>query len=39
MTPCCIWDVIGEALKAFSPGECANYFENAGYVLPIRNPL
>ncbi len=34
-----LWNVIGEALKALSPGECANYFENAGYVLPTRNML
>ena len=26
-----IYDAIGQALKAFSPKECANYFTNAGY--------
>ena len=26
-----VWDAIGQALKAFIPKECANYFENAGY--------
>ena len=26
-----LWTVIGEALSAFSPGECANYLANAGY--------
>jgi len=26
-----VWAVIGEALKAFMPKECANYFENSGY--------
>ena len=34
-----LWAVIGEALKAFSAHECANYLKNAGYVLPNRNPL
>ncbi len=34
-----LWDVIGEAVNAFSPSECANYFKNAGYVPPTRNPL
>ncbi|MBS0384013.1 MAG: IS630 family transposase, partial [Proteobacteria bacterium] len=26
-----LWDVIGQALSAFTPAECANYFEAAGY--------
>jgi transposase len=26
-----LWSVIGTALAAFSPAECANYFANAGY--------
>lgn len=26
-----LWDVIGRALGAFSPEECANYFAAAGY--------
>jgi transposase len=26
-----LWTVIGEALSAFSPNECANYLANAGY--------
>jgi transposase len=26
-----LWTVIGEALSAFSPGECANYLADAGY--------
>lgn len=26
-----LWDVIGRALDAFSPEECANYFAAAGY--------
>jgi transposase len=26
-----LWTVIGEALPAFSPNECANYLANAGY--------
>jgi transposase len=26
-----LWTVIGEALSAFSPDECANYLANAGY--------
>jgi transposase len=26
-----VWAEIGEALKAFIPKECANYFENSGY--------
>ena len=34
-----LWAVIGEVLDAFSAHECANYFQNAGYVLPNRTPL
>ncbi len=26
-----LWDKIGEALSAFTPQECANYFKHAGY--------
>lgn len=26
-----LWDVIAQALPSFSPAECANYFEAAGY--------
>ena len=26
-----LWRVIGESLDAFTPKECANYFEAAGY--------
>lgn len=26
-----LWDKIGEAIQAFSPTECNNYFEAAGY--------
>ena len=26
-----VWAAIGQALKAFIPNECANYFQNAGY--------
>lgn len=26
-----LWHAIGEALRAFSPAECANYFAAAGY--------
>jgi transposase len=26
-----VWAAIGEALNAFKPRECANYFENSGY--------
>ena len=26
-----LWDRIGEALSAFTPQECANYFKHAGY--------
>lgn len=34
-----LWNAIGTLLSRFSPDECANYFANAGYVLPNRNPL
>ena len=26
-----LWDVIGEAIDKFPPGECKNYFNAAGY--------
>ena len=26
-----LWTAIGHLLDAFTPGECANYFEAAGY--------
>jgi transposase len=26
-----LWDTIGDALGAFTPQECANYFKHAGY--------
>jgi len=26
-----LWDAVGAALEAFTPNECANYFEAAGY--------
>jgi transposase len=26
-----LWDKIGDALRAFTPQECANYFKHAGY--------
>jgi len=26
-----VWDAIGQLLPAFTPKECANYFENAAY--------
>ena len=28
-----LWDVIAEAIEAFSPDECINYFAKAGYDL------
>ena len=31
-----LWHAIGHLLAAFSPAECANYFTDAGYRLPIR---
>lgn len=34
-----LWHTVGELLSCFTAAECANYFENAGYVLPNRNPL
>jgi transposase len=34
-----LWSAVGEILPLFSAAECANYFENAGYLLPNRNPL
>jgi transposase len=34
-----LWAAVGEILPFFSAAECANYFENAGYLLPNRNPL
>ncbi|MBV8094157.1 MAG: hypothetical protein JO110_13240 [Acetobacteraceae bacterium] len=26
-----LWDAIRDALREFTPGECANYFGSAGY--------
>ena len=34
-----LWNSIGDLIKRFTPDECANYFANAGYVIPNRNPL
>ena len=34
-----LWHAIGHLLAAFSPAECANYFTDAGYCLPIRATL
>lgn len=34
-----LWNAIGQFLSRFAPQECANYFANAGYVLPNREPL
>jgi transposase len=34
-----LWHAIGHLLAAFSPAECANYFTDAGYRLPIRATL
>jgi transposase len=34
-----LWNAIGDLLAAFSPAECANYFTDAGYCLPIRVTL
>jgi transposase len=34
-----LWAAVGGFLPHFTAGECANYFVNAGYVLPKRNPL
>jgi transposase len=34
-----LWDAMAEAIRAFSPDECANYLAHAGYVPLNRNPL
>jgi transposase len=34
-----LWTAVGALLQNFKPEECANYVENAGYLLPNRNPL
>jgi len=34
-----LWAAVGELLRRYSAAECANYFLNAGYVPPDRNPL
>ena len=34
-----LWAAVGAVLRFFSSAECANYFDNAGYILPDRNPL
>ena len=34
-----LWKAVGQRLRCFTPSECANYFANAGYALPNRNPL
>jgi transposase len=34
-----VWAAIAQALKAFMPNECANYFENAGPPQPKFIPL
>ena len=34
-----LWAAVGDVLPFFSSAECANYFDNAGYILPDRNPL
>ena len=34
-----LWRAIGQALDAFTPGECANYLANAGYVPSNRETL
>jgi transposase len=34
-----LWTLIGQLLPRFAAHECANYFSNAGYVLPNREPL
>ena len=34
-----LWNAVGQLLQRFTPNECANYFENDGYVLPNRNLL
>lgn len=34
-----LWSALGQIVGRFAPDECANYFLNAGYALPNRNPL
>jgi transposase len=34
-----LWATIGALIDRFLPGECANYLDNSGYLLPSRNPL
>ena len=34
-----LWHAVGQLLQHFEPNECANYIENAGYLLPNRNLL
>jgi transposase len=34
-----LWVAIGQLLQAFTPNECASYFENAGYAGPNVIPL
>jgi transposase len=34
-----LWQAIAQALDAFPPAECANYFTHAGYLPPNREPL
>jgi len=34
-----LWNAVGQLLQHFEPNECANYSENAGYLLPNRNLL
>lgn len=34
-----LWDGVAILLRHFSSRKCRNYFANAGYVLPNRNPL
>ena len=34
-----LWNAIAQAIRAFSPDECANYLADAGYAPPNRNPL
>lgn len=34
-----LWAAVGELLQRFGRRECANYFANAGYLPPNRNPL
>jgi transposase len=33
------WQAIVQALDAFPPAECADYFAHAGYLPPNREPL